>query len=601
MKTVAVLAGLTALANAHATWQQLWKNGEDLESTCARLPPSNSPIEDYTSTALQCNVSPAAASGKCGFAAGDTVTIEMHQHNTRLCTEEGIGGAHWGPVLAYLSKVEDAATADGSSEFFKIYENTWKKAEGSTQGDNDYWGTKDLNYNCGKLDFTIPEDIAPGDYLLRAEAIALHAASASGGAQHYVTCYQLTVTGDGTATPAGVKFPEAYSKTGEGLGFSIHADLSEYPAPGPALYARGTKVDPQLLTFGEISGVPKATGGASAPAASATVAPSSKVAVASSAAATSAAATSAAPASSAAAETPVASSAAASKPAATSAAASSVAATSAAETEAATSAAASSVVASAPAASSTAAPETGDKKYNVDSFATYLEAQPGSDAEFDIAEFIAWLEKIESGSNTVEPSASASEVAAEPTAAESSAAVKPTTTAVASQAPAQSSAAAGSSKAASAPAKTTLATVTKPQPTSGSGSDSDAEVKEYGRCGGQGHTGSTTCASGLTCKVQNPYYSQCVESSDGGNAAQSSASKPTTTKAAGASTTKAAQPTAYPTAAVSSKAAAASSAAAPIISKEAVASATPSASATPGADKLWTIEELIAFLEEAAE
>jgi cellulase len=54
MKTAAALSAIIALANAHATWQQLWKNGEDLESTCARLPPSNSPIEDYTSTALQC-------------------------------------------------------------------------------------------------------------------------------------------------------------------------------------------------------------------------------------------------------------------------------------------------------------------------------------------------------------------------------------------------------------------------------------------------------------------------------------------------------------------------------------------------------------------
>ena len=493
----------------------------------------------------------------------------MHQHNNRLCTQEGLGGAHWGPVLAYMSKVEDAATADGSSEFFKVYENTWKKAEGSGQGDNDYWGTKDLNYNCGKLDFTIPDDIAPGDYLLRAEAIALHAASSSGGAQHYVTCYQLTVTGSGTATPAGVKFPEAYSKTGPGLGFSIHAPLSEYPAPGPALYARGTKVDPQLLTFGEISGVPKPTGGASAPASSAIVAPSS-------AAATSAAATSAA------AETPVASSAAASSPAAaasspaaTSAAASPAAPSSAVEaepTEAATSAAASAVVTSAPAASSTAAPETGDK-YNVDSFAAYLEAQPGSDAEFTIEEFIAWLEKIESGSNT-EPSAS--QVAAEPTAVESSAAVKPAVTAVSSQAPAQSSVVVPSSKAVTAPAKTTLATVTKPQPTSGS--DSDVGVQAYGRCGGQGYTGSTTCASGYTCKVQNSYYSQCIKS-EGGNAAQPSAAKPT--------------------AAAPSKAAAASSAA-PVVSKDAV-SAAPSASATPAADKLWTIEELIAFLEEAAE
>ncbi|KAH7070481.1 glycosyl hydrolase family 61-domain-containing protein [Paraphoma chrysanthemicola] len=268
MKTVAALSAIIALANAHATWQQLWKNGEDLESTCARLPPSNSPIEDYTSTALQCNVNPAAAAGKCSYAAGDTVTIEMHQHNDRECTKEGIGGAHWGPVLAYLGKVEDAATADGSGEFFKVYQNGWKKNPAASQGDNDFWGTKDLNYNCGKLDFKIPSDIAPGDYLLRAEAIALHAASTGGGAQHYVTCYQLTVTGSGTLVPKGVKFPEAYSKTGPGLGFSIHANLDSYPVPGPELIASGTDAAPQLLTFGQITGTPAAGTGESKPAAS---------------------------------------------------------------------------------------------------------------------------------------------------------------------------------------------------------------------------------------------------------------------------------------------------------------------------------------------
>jgi hypothetical protein len=47
-----------------------------------------------------------------------------------------------------MGKVEDAATADGSGEFFKVYQNGWAKAPGSTQGDNDFWGTKDLNYNC---------------------------------------------------------------------------------------------------------------------------------------------------------------------------------------------------------------------------------------------------------------------------------------------------------------------------------------------------------------------------------------------------------------------------------------------------------------------
>lgn len=120
----------------------------------------------------------------------------------------------------------------------------------------------------GKLDFKIPSDIAPGDYLLRAEAIALHAAGPAGGAQHYVTCYQLTVTGSGTLVPKGVTFPSAYSKTGTGLGFSIHADLDSYPMPGPELIASGTEAAPQLLTFGKISGSPATGGGASKPASS---------------------------------------------------------------------------------------------------------------------------------------------------------------------------------------------------------------------------------------------------------------------------------------------------------------------------------------------
>lgn len=561
MKTIAVLASITALTNAHAIWQQLWRNGEDLESTCARMPQSNSPIQDYTSTALQCNVNPSPAPGTCGFAAGDTVTIEMHQHNSRACTEEGIGGYHWGPVLAYMSKVEDAAAADGSSEFFKVYENTWKKAEGGGTGQFDYWGTKDLDYNCGKLDFTIPDDLAPGDYLLRAEAIALHSANAQGGAQHYVTCYQLTVTGDGTATPTGVKFPEAYSATGPGLGFRIYDTMTEYPAPGPALYARGTKAEPQLQTFGTIAYAPKPNDGASAPVSGDAVAPSSKAYVAPSSAATSAASTSAS-----------------------------------AKTSAASSTAAS--AAAPPAASPTTPttkPETGDKTYNVDSLAAYLETQPGSDVEFTMEEFIAWLEKVASGSDT-----------AEPTAAEPPAAGKPTTSATSAQAYAPSAARPSSTKPAAAPS--TLATSPRPAPTSGS--DSGAEVQGYGRCGGQGYSGSTTCASGFTCKVQNSYYSQCVKS-EGGNAAPPSAPKPTP-----ASSTK--DSGSYPTAPTSAKDASVPSKAAaypanpvpskadaypanPVVSKEAANSPTPSASAMPPADKLWTVDELIAFLEKAAE
>lgn len=142
----------------------------------------------------------------------------MHQQpNDRSCANEAIGGAHYGPVLAYMSKVSDASTADGSSSWFKIFQDTWAKASATSQGSDDYWGTKDLNKGCGKMNFTIPKDLAAGDYLLRAEAIALHSAGSVGGAQFYITCYQITVTGSGSSSPAGVAFPGAYKATDPGI------------------------------------------------------------------------------------------------------------------------------------------------------------------------------------------------------------------------------------------------------------------------------------------------------------------------------------------------------------------------------------------------
>jgi cellulase len=74
------------------------------------------------------------------------------------------------------------------------------------------------------MDVKIPSGLAPGDYLLRAEAIALHAAGSPGGAQFYLTCYQITVTGGGSASPgggsaspAGVTFPGAYKANDPGV------------------------------------------------------------------------------------------------------------------------------------------------------------------------------------------------------------------------------------------------------------------------------------------------------------------------------------------------------------------------------------------------
>jgi cellulase len=89
-----------------------------------------------------------------------------------------------------MSKVADASTADGSTGFFKIYENGWAPANKGA-ADNDYWGVKDMNSCCGKTDVKIPSDIPAGDYLLRAEVIALHTAGQANGAQFYTSCCKI--------------------------------------------------------------------------------------------------------------------------------------------------------------------------------------------------------------------------------------------------------------------------------------------------------------------------------------------------------------------------------------------------------------------------
>ena len=66
----------------------------------------------------------------------------------------------------------------------------------------------------GWTNFQMPSCIAPGNYLMRFELIALHSASSAGGAQFYVGCAQINVTGSGTKTGSDlVSFPGAYQSS----------------------------------------------------------------------------------------------------------------------------------------------------------------------------------------------------------------------------------------------------------------------------------------------------------------------------------------------------------------------------------------------------
>ena len=74
--------------------------------------------------------------------------------------------------------------------------------------------------------FTIPASLPAGDYLMRIEHIGLHVAQSAGGAQFYISCGQLTVTGGGSGSPSPlVAFPGAYSATDPSILINIYSPV----------------------------------------------------------------------------------------------------------------------------------------------------------------------------------------------------------------------------------------------------------------------------------------------------------------------------------------------------------------------------------------
>lgn len=69
-----------------------------------------------------------------------------------------------------------------------------------------------------KVNFTLPEALPSGQYLVRVESIGLHEAQTAGGAQFYLSCGQIEVTGGGNGIPEPlVAFPGAYQPTDPGI------------------------------------------------------------------------------------------------------------------------------------------------------------------------------------------------------------------------------------------------------------------------------------------------------------------------------------------------------------------------------------------------
>ncbi|KAI0154034.1 glycoside hydrolase family 61 protein [Pestalotiopsis sp. NC0098] len=224
MKSIIVTLSLLGLAQCHYTFPDLTYDGvtsadwEYIRETTNHY--SHGPVQDVTDSQIRCYelTEGEGANGTQTVAAGSTVSFVVDPSIQ-----------HPGPLQFYMAKVpsgETAATFSGEGNvWFKIYEE-----HPTITTDAITFASSGLT----TVSVTIPSCIAAGDYLLRVEHIALHSASTEGGAQFYLACAQLTVTGSGTTTFTGVSFPGAYSATDPGILINIYWPIpTEYTNPGP--------------------------------------------------------------------------------------------------------------------------------------------------------------------------------------------------------------------------------------------------------------------------------------------------------------------------------------------------------------------------------
>ncbi|KAK6197752.1 hypothetical protein LQW54_010590 [Pestalotiopsis sp. IQ-011] len=165
--------------------------------------------------------------------------------------ELGFGTAstfgHPGIQQVYLSRAPDGT---GASGWVKIYAAT---TLANTSFDGSGEGLEWAMRRARSFRFPLSRDVPPGEYLLRAEGLALHAAHKLDCAQFYVGCAQIKIVGSGTGVLApAVKIPGLYNDTTPGVLIpDFWTKITDYTEPGPALWPEGTQTQHVVRQLGD--------------------------------------------------------------------------------------------------------------------------------------------------------------------------------------------------------------------------------------------------------------------------------------------------------------------------------------------------------------
>ncbi|SPO07669.1 related to cellulose binding protein CEL1 [Cephalotrichum gorgonifer] len=224
MKFLGVAALLAAVANAHYVFPSVTYNGQktaDWEYVRqTNNYQSNGPVTDVGSREMTCYQTTMNAANVKTLDVKAGTTIDF---NARASI------SHPGSLNVYIAKAPAGTPVsqfDGSGAVWSkiLYEGPNISPSGLT------WPSNGLQSVPVKL----PSCLEDGEYLLRIEHIALHSASSPGGAQLYISCAQLKVTGgSGGLKGNKLSFPGSYSPTDPGLMINIYYPVpTSYSAPG---------------------------------------------------------------------------------------------------------------------------------------------------------------------------------------------------------------------------------------------------------------------------------------------------------------------------------------------------------------------------------
>jgi hypothetical protein len=209
--------------------QEPTEDGQPTNSSVIRRISTIDPVKGANNPFLDCGQNATAASLVAPANPGSSLTFQW----------EAGGGEGWphdtGPLMFYLANC-GSTTCD---QFDSMTAKWFKIAQVGLESDEVTWYQQNLKDRYA-ANVTLPSNIAPGNYIIRHEIIALHLANEMGGAEFYPSCSQLKITGTGTGAPASdelVSFPGAYSDTDPGIYVPqiFNGPISNYAYPGPAV------------------------------------------------------------------------------------------------------------------------------------------------------------------------------------------------------------------------------------------------------------------------------------------------------------------------------------------------------------------------------